>query len=305
MISPIRSSATFAVVLATLLATTVTIEVVRDRLTPAHQITARYLYVRSDTALRRLAVAYQALLADVYWIRTIQHYGGDRLSIDDRNRYELLYPLLDITTTLDPRFTLAYRFGAIFLAEPFPGGPGRPDQAVALLRKGVQASPSKWEYVHDIAFVYYWQLRDAATAARWFQRASEIPGAPEWLQPLAATMLIQGGDRTSSRFLWRQLHASAEQDWLRSIAERRLVQLDALDQIDQLEAAVRRFERQVGPERLTWPRLVREGVVPGVPVDPTGTPYELDPIRGTVTVSPRSELFPMPIEPPRAGPPTS
>ena len=36
--------------------------------------------------------------------------------------YALLYPLLDITTTLDPRFNIAYRFGAIFLAEPYPGG---------------------------------------------------------------------------------------------------------------------------------------------------------------------------------------
>ena len=39
------------------------------------------------------------------------------LAADD---YPLLYPLLDITTTLDPRFNIAYRFGAIFLAEPYP-----------------------------------------------------------------------------------------------------------------------------------------------------------------------------------------
>ena len=30
--------------------------------------------------------------------------------------YPLLYPMLDITTTLDPRFSIAYRFGSIFLA---------------------------------------------------------------------------------------------------------------------------------------------------------------------------------------------
>ena len=52
--------------------------------------------------------------------------------------YPLLYPLLDLTTTLDPRFNIAYRFGAIFLAEPYPGGPGRPDLAIALLEKGLR-----------------------------------------------------------------------------------------------------------------------------------------------------------------------
>ena len=74
--------------------------------------------------------------ADVYWIRAIQHYGGERLSTAADRNFELLFPLLDLATTLDPYFTIAYRFGAIFLSEPLPGGPGRPDQAIALLRKG-------------------------------------------------------------------------------------------------------------------------------------------------------------------------
>lgn len=305
MLSPTRSVPAFTVVIAVLFATAVGLQVARDRIAREHPTTARYLYIRSDTMLRRLAVAYQTLLADVYWIRAIQHYGGDRLSTDDRSRYELLYPLLDITTTLDPRFALAYRFGAIFLAEPFPGGPGRPDQAVSLLRKGLQAEPSKWEYVHDIAFVYYWRLRDPATAARWFQRASEIPGAPEWLRPVAATMLIRGGDRPSSRFLWQQLRDAAEQEWLRAAAEHTLVQLDAMDHIDRLEGAIRQFDSQIGPVQLTWGLLVREGVVRGVPLDPTGVPYELDPIRGTVSVSQRSTLYPLPVEPPHERPPVS
>ena len=54
--------------------------------------------------------------------------------------YDLLYPLLDLTTTLDPLFNIAYRFGAIFLAEAYPAGAGRPDLAVALLEKGIARS---------------------------------------------------------------------------------------------------------------------------------------------------------------------
>ena len=56
--------------------------------------------------------------------------------------YALLYPLLDITTTLDPLFNIAYRFGAIFLAEAYPAGAGRPDLAIALLEKGI-ARPTR------------------------------------------------------------------------------------------------------------------------------------------------------------------
>jgi len=302
MPSPARSTVAFAVVMAVLMGASLALQIARDRVPLARPQAARYLYVESGSAVKHLMVAYQALAADVYWIRAIQHYGGDRLSIGGTGRYELLYPLLDITTTLDPHFTIAYRFGAIFLSEAHPGGPGRPDLAVALLRKGLAAEPSKWQYVHDIAFVYYWQLGDTVAAARWFQRAAEVPGAPNWLAPLAATMLTQGGDRASSRFLWRQLRDSADQEWLRDTAERHLVQLDALDQIDRLEAAVQEYERTVGAVRLTWSFLVGAGVLPGVPVDPTGVPYDLDPITGAITVSRQSALFPMPVEPPRAGP---
>ena len=72
----------------------------------------------------------------------------------------MLYPLLDLTTTLDPYFSIAYRFGAIFLGEAYPGGPGRPDLAIALLQKGLAAQPEKWQYMQDLGFVYYWHMRD-------------------------------------------------------------------------------------------------------------------------------------------------
>ena len=73
----------------------------------------------------------------------------------------------------DPQFNTAYRFGAIFLAEPYPGGAGRPDLAIALLQKGLAARPDKWEYMEDIGFVHYWWRHDYEAAAQWFQRAAE------------------------------------------------------------------------------------------------------------------------------------
>lgn len=291
-------------VMALLAAASVALQMLRDRLPVSRPRAERYLYLQSDEAVRRMTLAFQALAADVYWIRAIQHYGGDRLSRSGGAKYELLYPLLDITTTLDPRFTIAYRFGAIFLAEPYPGGPGRPDLAIALLLKGRQAEPRKWQYLHDIGFVHYWQRRDAREAARWFQRAAEIPGAPNWLRPLAATILIHGGDRASSRFLWQQMRDAADQEWIRALAERRLLQLEALDLIDRLEPAVRRFAASTDPP-YTWERLVREGVVPGIPLDPTGVPFELGPWSAVVRVARDSSLFPMPTEPPAGPPPSS
>lgn len=249
--------------------------------------------VRSPEALKRLALGFDALLADVYWIRAIQHYGGSVLTRDGtERRFELLYPLLDITTSLDPYFNIAYRFGAIFLSEPYPGGAGRPDLAERLLLKGIAVQPTRWLYYHDIGFVHYWALRDPRGAAAWFRQAAALPGAPNWLLPVAASMMSEASDRTSARYLWRQI-LQADEEWLRRRAERALMQLDALDQIDQLMAIASSTPRAAG-EPVSWTLLIRTGRLRGIPVDPTGTPYEIDPATGRVTVSEKSALFPMP-----------
>ena len=100
------------------------------------------------------------------------------LAAVESTEFSQLYALLDITTTLDPLFDIAYRFGSVFLAEAYPAGAGRLDLAVKLLEKGLRARPDKWEYMEDIGFVYYWYAHDYRQAAEWFQKASEVPGAP-------------------------------------------------------------------------------------------------------------------------------
>src|SRR5213595_3960971 len=203
-----------AVVAAVLLAGAAKLQALRETAYPPPPLDEDTLYVTSGTAVRRLTGAYNVLAADAYWVRAIQYYGGAKrrlmpnplapepppaIAALDTDAYRELYPMLDITTPLDPRFNIAYRFGAVFLAEPYPGGPGRPDLAVALLEKGLRERPDKWEYMQDIGFVHYWYLHDSLTAAAWFRKASEVPGAPWWLRSLAANTLARGGDRQSSR----------------------------------------------------------------------------------------------------------
>ena len=263
---------------------------------PAAEAAEESLYVTSGAAVKHLAAGYSAVAADLYWIRAIQYYGGIKLTLAAHSDYTLLYPLLDLTTTLDPRFNVAYRFGEIFLAEPSPGGAGRPDLAIALLEKGLKNQPDKWEYLQDIGFVHYWWLHDYRGAAEWFDRAGQVPGAPWWLKSLAANTLTEGGDRESSRAMWEALRESAEIDWLRHDAERRLIQLRALDQIDAYQAAIDRVTAKMGQPPTDWLSLVRGGVFPGVMLDPVGTPYEIDGA-GRVRLSTKSSLYPLPDAP--------
>lgn len=280
-----------SLVVAALLATAVGLQAAREGLAPPRAAATPLLWLQSTAAARRLALSFTDLAADVYWMRAVVHYGSERRSVAATGRYALLYPLLDLTTTLDPHFDVAARLGAIFLSEGYPGGPGRPDQALALLEKGLRHDPTRWQYRHDIGFVHYWWLKDYGEAARQFELASRLPGAPQWLRTMAALTLTKGGDRAGARQLWTELLSTADVDWLRQAAEFRLRQLTALDDLDALTDVVARGRERAGA--LDWPAFVRAGLLRGIPADPAGVPYVLRP-DATVTIDPASPLAPLP-----------
>src|SRR5947207_8537740 len=157
MIKSRLASAFAAIALAgALLAGAIQVQAARERQYPAPPVDEDAVYVTSGSALRRLSGAYNVLAADVYWIRAIQYYGAAKrrlagqplapepppmLAAVESTEYSQLYTLLDITTTLDPLFDIAYRFGSVFLAESYPAGAGRIAFAVKLLDKGFRARP--------------------------------------------------------------------------------------------------------------------------------------------------------------------
>ncbi len=310
----VLSSVSWSIAAAILLiALAARLQAAHDRRFPATEQRDEPMYIASPTALRRLTIGFNSLVADVYWIRAIQYYGAAKRRLEatganspdppplltDTSDYQYLYQLLDTTTSLDPRFNIAYRFGAIFLAEGYPAGPGRPDLAIALLRKGLRENPEKWQYREDIGFVCYWYLHDYRCAADEFVKAADIPGSPSWLRPLAATTLAQGGDRRTSRAMWLSI-LDSDVDWLREQAEHRLLQLQALDNIDALQALVDQYKKRTGEPPREWTALIDSGAIRGVPRDPTRTPYVLT-SAGQVRLGNGSPLAPLPNEPLQLG----
>lgn len=275
-----------------LLASVVGLQVVRDRQPPLTGGRESLLYVRSPEAMKRMALSYDSLVADAYWIRAIQHYGSTKRSDDPGKSFDLLYPLLDLTTSLDPLFNVAYQFGAIFLAEPPPGGPGQPQQAITLLEKGIKAQPDNWRLLQSLGFVHYWWREDYRMAAYWFDQAAKRPGAPIWMAPLAAVTLAQGGNRNASRQMWRHIAETEGDEWFRTEAVRRLNQLDALDQMDELGRIVAAYRSRAGRAPRGWEDLVAAGMLRGVPRDPLGSPYRLS--GDGVALEPTSRLLPLP-----------
>lgn len=223
MSAPVRVVAAVVLVLVTIASAAATLAA-RDRWYPRSEAETRELYVTSGDTIGRLALSFDAVLADIYWIRAVQHYGRDRRGRPYADRYQLLHPLIDITTTLDPYFSTAFQFGALFLSEPLPNGPNRLDLGIALLEKGLRAEPTRWQYAQYLGFLHYWHSKDRQEAGRQFERAAAMPGAPIWLRPLAANMFIEGGDRAAARTVLEAL-AQSEEHWIRDLAQRKLREL--------------------------------------------------------------------------------
>src|SRR5436305_12414397 len=150
------------------------------------------LYIPSAQTLKRMGLGYTGLLADIYWTRAVQYYGGKHH--EEAMRYDLLYPLLDITTDLDPHLIVAYEFGSVFLSEAPPEGAGQPDKAVALAEKGIRANPDYWRLYFTLGFIHYFDRKDYKAAEQAFEKGSEHPQALSWMKVMAATMAQHAGE---------------------------------------------------------------------------------------------------------------
>jgi hypothetical protein len=256
----------------------------------AFRVQEEVLYLWSGEQVRRLFPGFEGLAADIYWLRTVQYFGGERVFSGDKG-FELLRPLIEITTTLDPRLEIAYRYGAVFLCEQPPTGAGRPQEGIEVLAEGVRNLPHSWRLRQDLGFFRFLYLGDARGAAAELEEAASLPGAAYWLRTLAADLLAKGGDREASRRMWQQMYDQAEEGILHAHAEQRLAILDSEAAAERLTTLVREFERRHGrrPERLE--ELQQAGLWPEPLVDLNGVPFSYDVSTGRVSVAPESPLW--------------
>lgn len=233
------------------------------------------LYLRSPKALKRLSLGYNGLMADIYWTRTVQYFGG-RLHAR-ASEFNLLAPLLEITTALDPHLTVAYEFGSNFLAPAPPNGAGMPDRAVRLMEYGIQNNPSDWKLYYDLGFVYYMDVKDYAKAAAAFERGSKVPEAHPFMKVLAAQMAQHAGEFETARALWSASYQTSQDRQIRDNALEHLRALKVDEDVTQLQAAVTRFGERTGRLPSNMSELALAAGLRGIPVDPDGNPYKLTP----------------------------
>lgn len=265
------------------------------------------LYLSSGKTLKRMSLGFDGLVADLYWLRTIQYFGqkaqqvrGVR-NINDVSEWhlDLLESLLNITTELDPHYIAAYRFGALFLPDINPNG------AIRFVERAIRDNPDEWRLYQDLGYIY-WKQGRFSEASETYARGSCVPGAPAWLKTMSANLLARGGDRETARAMFEQIYEQSADDYSRQMSLARLKSLRAEEEIDffnQKLVAAYREQRGTCPESLagliralppsTFERMVKENMhfdERKAPLDPDGFAYNYDAATCTVALTEKSTI---------------
>ena len=274
MKSSARITATASILLVICLMSTVLLLRKLDQLRTGSTV-EEVLYISSPTVLKRISLGYGGLLADVYWTRAVQYFGGKHHN--DAQHYNLLAPLLEITTRLDPQLLVAYEYGANFLAPKPPNGAGMPRRAIELAEYGIRNNPNEWKLYYQLGFINYMELRDYAAAADAFDRGSRVPNAHPWLKLMAAQMAEHAGDIQTARLMWTTMYQSSQDRSIRANAAAHLRALQVDQDVSILEPLVVQYRNKTGRLPSSFSDLEEAGLLRGTPVDPLGHPYKLMP----------------------------
>jgi tetratricopeptide (TPR) repeat protein len=222
--------------------------------------------------LRVLSLGFERLVADLFWLRTV-YYVGDEEST--RAGYPAAPRLAGLVTDIDPEFTTVYVLMNSVIAVLMR----QPEQAVALLEKGIRHNDHYWKLHFHQGFNLFYEMSDYERAAHHMRAAFER-GGPKYLSLLASRLYAEAGaPETAMAFLEARLKGE------QSLAVRRQLGLRYYDlwvtrDLARIDAALAEYERERGRRPESLDALVDGGFLIPEPRDPDGEAYFIADGRG-------------------------
>lgn len=209
-----------------------------DRLPAPHPL-EELSYYPSGRHLEPATLGHAETFADLAWLRAVQYYGEHRRT---DMRFERMYHVFDILTSLSPRFIPAYVFGGFALAQE--GGDFA--HAAQLMTNGVDANPTSGRLAFELGFLYYVRPggRDLRRAAEYFEQAARQKDAPPSSQRFAAFVRQHAGDLPLAYALWREVAETSANRYLREMAQR---------EMEKIRLALASGRTEIAQRRLTTP----------------------------------------------------
>lgn len=232
-------------------------------------------YFPKTSFIKNVAFGYNNLLADIFWLRSIQYIGQH---LDTGSTFPYLYHMLDIVTSLDPQFINAYNFGAAFLAS----WAGDPKDAILLGKKGVKNNPDNWRTAFGLGFIYYME-KDFEHAYKYFSLANTLPGMPDEYKTFAPFALGKFASPDQGIKMWETIAKMADNRFIILAAKNNISVLTQKKNVDMLNQAVQRYKKRFHAFPPSLSALVEHGMIVQLPEPIAHIPYKYNPLTGKVT----------------------
>jgi len=226
-------------------------------------VVSGFMFMPSPGVIKAASLGYDAISADLIWLKAVQTLGNPKLSGDE---VDWCYKALDTLTSVDPYFVEAYETGGLI----FTLNEDKVDLANRLLEKGAEYNPDVWQLKYYLGFNYYYFLNDYDKAGKYLSEAAEVKGSPRFLPYLASRVSVTAGRKEFALEFLRHMYDQVEDERLKENYLKRMNEIKTSILLDGLQSAVKRYEGVKGEAPRSLEELVTAGVIKAIPSDPSG-----------------------------------
>ncbi|MBI3627615.1 MAG: hypothetical protein HY220_02625 [Candidatus Sungbacteria bacterium] len=215
--------------------------------------------------VRAIDLGLHNAAANLLWLNTIQEFSDIRWK-----HYEKIFVSnINTINELDPKFSYPYAFAAIIIPAI---DPAKTNIAIEIGKRGVLNSPADWRIPYYVALDYH-TLGKRADAARYFDIASRVPGAPEAVKTIAANYGAAKNIRVQTEQIWTSIYETSNDEVLR---ERAKLYIEHFQILDILDKAVAQYKQKTGSFPVSLDDLVKKQIIRFIPPDPFSIRYTID-----------------------------
>lgn len=232
------------------------------------------LYLPNEKLLNHFTGGMDSIIADLIWLRCIQYTAAE---LKGERGFTWLNHMLATCVRLDPYFKDVYRYGGIFLAALRADD----DASLRLLEQGCVLHPDAWELPYEMAMVYLLNRKDQPgsrdRARRYLTLSADTGNAPAFVADLVDKLRDTSdlGDTAIEREMWAKL-AHSDDQLLRDMAQRELIELDLRDACRALTEMAAAYTKQSGTKIDSLEQLLAAGIIKWLPQDPLGGTFFID-----------------------------
>ncbi len=217
--------------------------------------------------VKRLVLGYDAVSADLLFMRSVQAFGGIYENADPAgHHYNAIFNYFDVISELDPHFLEAYAFGNMVMGDES----NRYDLALLYLKKGQWNNWRAYQPWYDAAYIKVYGAKEPDNQAKFFVRqAIKSKDAPDWVGRLEHMIDEQSGQFDIAMLGWLQTYANSVDHGdklVAGIAKNRFATTINDWHKKILQDAADKYKKEQGKAANSLDEVAQAGYLPAIPI---------------------------------------